>query len=97
MLPWRTGILDFGCGEGTTALGLALEYAPSHVVGVDKMPAPERRLPIAGTEPGLSSLPENLESHRVKPGFLHNENDEFDVICSWSVILGMQTCASSMM
>jgi hypothetical protein len=61
------------------------------------MPAPERRLPIAGTEPGLSSLPENLESHRVKPGFLHNENDEFDVICSWSDFLGMQTCVSSMM
>jgi len=78
-------ILDFGCGEGITALGLALQYSPSRVVGVDIMPDPERCLPIARTELGLSSLPENLELHRVKPGHLHNTNDYFDVIYSWSV------------
>lgn len=78
-------ILDFGCGEGITALGLALQYAPSRVVGVDIMPDPERCLPVARSELGLSSLPENLELHRVKPGFLHNENDKFDLIYSWSV------------
>jgi len=78
-------ILDFGCGEGITALGLALQYTPSRVVGVDIMPDPERCLPIARAELGLSSLPENLELHRVKPGYLHNTNDSFDVIYSWSV------------
>ena len=78
-------ILDFGCGEGITALGLALQYAPARVVGVDIMPDPERCLPIARTELGLSSLPDNLELHRVKPGYLHNANDSFDVIYSWSV------------
>jgi cyclopropane fatty-acyl-phospholipid synthase-like methyltransferase len=41
-------------------------------------------LPIARTELGLSSLPANLELHRVKPGYLHNANDSFDVIYSWS-------------
>ena len=78
-------ILDFGCGEGITALGLALQYAPARVVGVDIMPDPERCLPVAKKELGLSSLPDNLELHRVKPGFLHNANDSFDVIYSWSV------------
>jgi 2-polyprenyl-3-methyl-5-hydroxy-6-metoxy-1,4-benzoquinol methylase len=78
-------ILDFGCGEGITALGLALQYGPARVVGVDIMPDPERCLPVARAELGLSSLPDNLELHRVKPGYLHNTNDKFDVIYSWSV------------
>jgi len=78
-------VLDFGCGEGITALGLALQYKPSRVVGVDIMPDPDRCLPIAKTELGLSSLPDNLELHRVKPGHLHTANDYFDVIYSWSV------------
>ena len=78
-------ILDFGCGEGITALGLALQYGPSRVVGVDIMPAPERCLPVAKAELGLSSLPDNLELHRVKPGYLHNDKDKFDIIYSWSV------------
>lgn len=78
-------ILDFGCGEGITALGLALQYDPARVVGVDIMPDPERCLPIAKTELGLSSLPGNLELHRVQPGHLHNTSDRFDVIYSWSV------------
>lgn len=78
-------ILDFGCGEGITALGLALQYDPLRVVGVDIMPDPERCLPIAKAELGLTSLPANLELHRVKPGHLHNNKDIFDVIYSWSV------------
>ena len=78
-------ILDFGCGEGITALGLALQYGPSRVVGVDIMTDPERCLPIAKAELGLTSLPVNLELHRVKPGHLHNNKDIFDIIYSWSV------------
>ena len=73
-------ILDFGYGEGITALGMALQYQPSRVVGVDIMPDPERCLPIAQSELGLSSLPDNLELHRVKSGHLHSENDYFDII-----------------
>lgn len=78
-------VLDFGCGEGITALGLALQHGPARVVGVDIMSDPERCLPVAKAELGLSALPENLELHRVKPGHLHSENDEFDIIYSWSV------------
>lgn len=78
-------ILDFGCGEGITALGLALQYAPARVVGVDIMPDPERCFPVAKVELGLSALPDNLDLHRVEPGHLHNTSDRFDVIYSWSV------------
>jgi 2-polyprenyl-3-methyl-5-hydroxy-6-metoxy-1,4-benzoquinol methylase len=28
-------ILDFGCGEGTTAMGLALQHEAARVVGID--------------------------------------------------------------
>lgn len=84
-------ILDFGCGEGITALGLALQHGPSRVVGVDVMPAPERCLPKARAELGLSSLPDNLELHRVKPGNLHNAYDRFDIIYSWSVFEHVDT------
>ncbi len=84
-------ILDFGCGEGISALGLALQYQPSRVVGVDIMPDPERCLPIARTELGLTSLPDNLELHRVKPGHLHSANASFDIIYSWSAFEHIDT------
>jgi len=50
-------ILDFGCGEGACALGLALNYEPRSVVGVDIMPDPARCLPLAREHLGLESLP----------------------------------------
>lgn len=77
-------ILDFGCGEGIMALGLALQFGPRRVVGIDIMPDPERCLPLAKAQLGLDALPENLELHRVKPGFLHDDRDRFDCVYSWS-------------
>jgi len=78
-------IMDFGCGEGISALGLALNYAPRRIVGVDIGPDPDRCLPIAEARLGLDKLPENLALHRVKPGFLHSDEDSFDLVYSWSV------------
>jgi len=78
-------ILDFGCGEGVTALGLALQHGSSRVVGVDIMSDPDKCLPMAKKELGLASLPANLEFHRVTPGALHDGADRFDIIYSWSV------------
>jgi cyclopropane fatty-acyl-phospholipid synthase-like methyltransferase len=78
-------ILDFGCGEATTALGLALQHGPRRVVGVDIMPDVERCAPDAARQLGLARLPANLELYQVKPGLLHNATDRFDLIYSWSV------------
>jgi cyclopropane fatty-acyl-phospholipid synthase-like methyltransferase len=78
-------VLDFGCGEGVTALGLALRYHPRRVVGVDIMPDPERCLPLARQHIGLESLPPSLVLHRVTPGSLHDPADRFDIAYSWSV------------
>ena len=78
-------VLDFGCGEGVTALGMALGFSPRRVVGVDIMPDPERCLDVAKKNLSLESLPTNLELHRVEPGRLHDASERFDLAYSWSV------------
>jgi SAM-dependent methyltransferase len=79
-------ILDFGCGEATTALGFALRKGASRVVGVDIVSDLELCAPYARQHLGLDALPENLELHRVEAGRLHNEGDRFDLIYAWSVV-----------
>jgi cyclopropane fatty-acyl-phospholipid synthase-like methyltransferase len=78
-------LLDFGCGEATTAMGLALRYDPARVVGVDMGPDLERCAPLAREQLGFTRLPDNLALHRVAPGRLHDDHDRFDLIYSWSV------------
>ncbi len=77
-------ILDFGCGEGVAALGMALQFDVKRVTGVDIMPDPERCLPLAKQQLGLDKLPENLTLHRVQPGSLCDAEERFDCIYSWS-------------
>lgn len=78
-------ILDFGCGEGTTAIGLALQHGPKRVVGVEIHPEMDRCEPLAREQLGLTALPANLHLRRVVPGSVHDPSDRFDVIYSWSV------------
>lgn len=78
-------ILDFGCGEGISALGLATAFGPRRVVGVDIMPDPDRCLDVAKAHLNIDSLPPALQLYRVQPGRLHNDADRFDVAYSWSV------------
>jgi len=78
-------ILDFGCGEATTALGIALQHNPKRVVGVEIQDEYQRCTGLAKEQIGLDALPENLDLIRVTPGELHNTTDRFDVIYSWSV------------
>ena len=79
-------LLDFGCGEGTTAIGMALRMHPKRVVGVEVQPhLLERCLPIAQAQLRLARLPFNLELRRIEPGSLHDPRDRFDLIYSWSV------------
>jgi SAM-dependent methyltransferase len=78
-------ILDFGCGEATSALGFALHPEIKRVVGIDIMPDPDLCAPLARQHLGLTNLPAKLALHRVRPGALHNPVDKFDLIYSWSV------------
>jgi SAM-dependent methyltransferase len=79
-------ILDFGCGEATTAMGFALRKRPRRVVGVDVVSDPELCLPYAQQHLDLAALPENIELHRVAPGLLHNDGDRFHLVYAWSVM-----------
>jgi 2-polyprenyl-3-methyl-5-hydroxy-6-metoxy-1,4-benzoquinol methylase len=78
-------IMDFGCGAGEAALGMALNFGAARVVGVDIGPDPARCLAVARQHLGLHALPPNLSLYRVAPGFLHDPKDRFDVVYSWSV------------
>jgi 2-polyprenyl-3-methyl-5-hydroxy-6-metoxy-1,4-benzoquinol methylase len=78
-------VLDFGCGEATTALGLLLQSKPRRVVGVEIQDEYLRCLPLARQQLGLDFLPDNLNLFKVNPGEMHDPSDKFDLIYSWSV------------
>lgn len=78
-------ILDFGCGDGVAALGLAINHQPQRVVGIDIMPDPANCLPLARSNLDLEALPGNLFLQQVEPGELSRDDAPFDLIYSWSV------------
>lgn len=78
-------ILDFGCGEASTAMGIALQHQPARVVGIDIGSDPDLCLPLARRQLGLSELPPRLSLHKIEPGQVHDPEDRFDLIYSWSV------------
>jgi SAM-dependent methyltransferase len=77
-------VLDFGCGEATTALSLALRFPRARVTGVEIGPDIDRCLPLAREQLGLSALPPNLALHLIQPGELPDPQVRFDLIYSWS-------------
>jgi SAM-dependent methyltransferase len=76
--------LDFGCGEGITALGMARRFDARLITGVDIMPDPLQCLPRAREVLGLDALPGNLSLHQIKPGESFAQPSSFDLIYSWS-------------
>ncbi|EIF28195.1 methyltransferase family protein [Burkholderia sp. Ch1-1] len=78
-------VLDFGCGEATMAVGVALRHGARRVVAVDVHPIINDALPLARAQLGLNRLPYNLEIKLVDPEASLEELGMFDVIYSWSV------------
>jgi cyclopropane fatty-acyl-phospholipid synthase-like methyltransferase len=76
-------ILDFGCGTGVSAAGMALLMDAAHVHGVDI------NLNHAGCQAflsrhfGLASLPDTLTFEKILPGETGAEQG-FDIAYSWS-------------
>lgn len=83
--PTTASVLDFGCGEGVTALGMALRNRAARVFAVDIMPDVENCQARAREHLGLESLPENLHLQRIEPGADFAPGESFDLIYSWSV------------
>jgi cyclopropane fatty-acyl-phospholipid synthase-like methyltransferase len=78
-------VLDFGCGEGTTALGFALQNPLCQVMGIDIMPDVEKCKTRAFEQLGLPELPGNLLLKQCQLCDLQVESGYFDLIYSWSV------------
>ena len=81
----RGEILDVGCGDGITDLGIALRKQPKRLVGVDPFRGYER-LPEIIAKQGLpaSALRQSgLEFRPDSGNSLGFEDNSFDVVLSW--------------
>lgn len=80
----RGRILDVGCGDGITDLGIALRWQPQELVGIDPFRGYERlpeilrraQLPLEGLPANLRFLPESANA-------IPFADDHFDVVVSW--------------
>jgi SAM-dependent methyltransferase len=77
-------ILDVGCGDGITDLGIALRWKPQELVGIDPFRGYER-LPqiLRDAHLPLDRLPENLRFTPDSANALPFADDSFDVVLSW--------------
>jgi SAM-dependent methyltransferase len=81
----KKDVLEFGCGEGTMALGVALRKEAQRVVGVEILDVHEQCRTLAQSQLGVRELPRNLFLRKIAPGADLTEFGAFDVAYSWSV------------
>lgn len=80
-------ILDVGCGDGITDLGIALRKQPQEFIGIDPYPDFER-LPKILSERGLSPdlIPPCLRFIAADANDVPFPDDYFDVVISWGSV-----------
>jgi SAM-dependent methyltransferase len=83
--PASSTLLDFGCYDGITGLGLVLRHRWRRVIGVDIDPGFEALPRLAREQLGLPALPSALEFRRIEPSESLDCLDRVDAIMSWSV------------
>jgi ubiquinone/menaquinone biosynthesis C-methylase UbiE len=83
----RGRVLDVGCGDGITALGIALRYHPRELIGIDPFRTYEN-LPEILARHGLAHLrqPPNLRFLPEDANALPFPDDAFDAVISWAAV-----------
>lgn len=77
-------LLDFGCGDGITDLGVRLRFKPDLVTGVDVRPDHDALARAAQKAMGLARLPAGLEFRTIGAGERLADGPPVDAIYSWS-------------
>lgn len=77
-------LVDFGCGDGTTSLGVADRFGPKHVTGIDIRPSFQNIGLIAEQMAPTRALPPNLSFLQIDPAERLADRVAADVVFSWS-------------
>jgi SAM-dependent methyltransferase len=83
--PSASSLLDFGCYDGTTGLGLMLRHQWKRVIGVDIDPGFDALPRLAREQIRLERLPDALGFRRIRPNDSLAPIGPVDAIISWSV------------
>lgn len=83
--PATSSLLDFGCYDGITGLGLMLRHRWKRVVAVDIDPGFDALPRLAREQISLARLPHGLEFRRIRPNESLAPIGRVDAIMSWSV------------
>ncbi len=78
-------VLDFGCGDGVTALSFACRHRCRKVVGVDVLANFEKCLRFAAPATGISDFSPNLMFKQIESGEI-GDHCQYDLIYSWSSV-----------
>src|SRR5690606_29677050 len=77
-------LVDFGCGDGTTSLGVADRFAPEQVTGIDIRPSFRNIGLIAERLAPTQALPPNLSFLQIDPAERLADRIAADAVFSWS-------------
>jgi len=78
-------IVDVGCGDGFTDLGIATKASPAKMTGFDiNMVDTAHLLRLSGAQAEITSIPANLHFEVCGPTSLPIADDSVDVAMSWS-------------
>jgi hypothetical protein len=83
--PAASSLLDFGCYDGITALGLMLRHRWARAIGVDIDPGFDALPRLAREQIALGELPAGLTFRRIAPGESLAVVGPVDAIMTWSV------------
>ncbi|MDP2619539.1 MAG: class I SAM-dependent methyltransferase [Hyphomicrobiales bacterium] len=78
-------IVDFGCGQGTKTLGIAMATKATSVIGVDIHCGFKNLLTTMNNIRPIDAFPDNLSFRQIASGERLSDSLKADVVFSWSV------------